>query len=74
MMVHSFDGKDAGAEDYRRFADALGFEGAKPTLTVGPKTFGGIELYLGWTADRAFNEGYFIVDRRKTDEGFHGED
>lgn len=73
MMVHSFDGGDAGAIDYRRFAEALGFEGANPTFTVGPKTFGGVELYLGWTADRASDEGYAIRDRRKTDETFHDE-
>jgi hypothetical protein len=70
MMVHSFDGGDAGAEDYMRFAGALGFQGAEPTLTVGPKLFGGVQLYLGWTADRPSNEGYYIKDRRKTDEGF----
>ena len=74
MMVHSFDRKDAGAEDYRRFADALGFEGAEPTITVGPKTFGGIELYLGWTADSPTNECFSIVNRRKTDEGWFDED
>lgn len=52
MMVHSFDANDAGANDYSRFSSALGFAGAEPTCTVGPKTFEGIDLYLGWTADR----------------------
>lgn len=74
MMVHSFDGRDTGADDYRRFAEALKFEGAAPTLTVGPKTFGEIELYLGWTADRTSNEGYYIKDRRKTDEGLYDDE
>lgn len=58
MMVHSFDSGDAGADDYRRFAEALDLPRAEPTFTVGPKLIGGIELYLGWTADRASNEGF----------------
>lgn len=74
MMVHSFDGADAGFADYRRFAEAIGFGVVQPTCTAGPALFDGVALYLGWTADRPSNEGYFIVDRRKTDEGFFEED
>ena len=74
MMVHSFDAEDAGSADYRRFASSIGFGDAEPTYTVGPRTFQGVSLYLGWTADRPSSEGCFIVDRRKTDEGFFDED
>ena len=74
MMVHSFDGMDAGADDYRQFAEALGFNGAEPTFTVGPKPFRGIDLYLGWTADRASNEGFYISERRKTDTGMYDDE
>ena len=74
MMVHSYDAADAGFADYRQFAEAIGFEDVEPTYTVGPRSFDGVSLYLGWTADRPSSEGCFIVDRRKTDEGFFDED
>lgn len=67
MMVHSFDPADAGFGDYRSFAESIGFVGVEPTITVGPCSFGGMDLYLGWTADRPSNEGFSIVDRRETD-------
>jgi hypothetical protein len=36
---------------------------------VGPvMTRDGVAVYLGWTADRPSNEGYTVVDGRKTDE------
>jgi hypothetical protein len=73
MMVHSFDARDSGFGDYGRFAEALGFGGIEPTVTIGPKLIGGINLFLGWTADRPSNEGFSIVGRRKTDEGFFDE-
>ena len=74
MMVHSFDPADAGFADYRLFANAIGFRNPEPTYTVGPQPFEGVSLYLGWTADRPSSEGCFIVDRRKTDEGFFEDD
>lgn len=69
MMVHSFDGSDTGSNDFTAFAEALHFKDACPTFTRGPQPFDGVELYLGWTADRPSNEGFTIVDRRKTDVG-----
>ena len=74
MMVHSFDPADAGFADYRLFANAIGFKHVEPTYTVGPQPFEGVSLYLGWTADRPSSEGCFIIDRRKSDEGFFDED
>ena len=74
MMIHSFDPADTGFADYRLFANAIGFRDVEPTYTVGPQSFEGVELYLGWTADRPSSEGYFVADRRKTDEGFFDED
>jgi len=71
MMVHSFDPDDAGFEDYARFAVAMGKHDAAPTRVVGPvMTRDGIAVYLGWTADRPGNEGYSIVDGRKSDAEF----
>lgn len=52
MMVHSFHAEDAGSADYAAFAEALGFGRAEPTHMVGPRPFQGVDLYLGWTADR----------------------
>jgi len=67
MMVHSFDANDCGLSDFKQFAAAIGLANAAPTWTVGPVDVAGIALYLGWTADRPSNEGYTIVDRRKSD-------
>ena len=70
MMVHSFDPHDAGFEDFARFAVAMGIPDAAATCVVGPVTRDGVAVYLGWTADRPSNEGYAVVDGRKTDAGF----
>lgn len=69
MMVHSFDSADAGIDDFRRFAKAIGVAGADATRLAGPVMCEGVELYLGWAADRASSEGFSIVDGRKSDEG-----
>jgi hypothetical protein len=63
MMVHSFDPAHAGSEDYRRFAEAVGIRGAGPTITAGPLTVSGVDLYLGWTADRPSSAGCSILGR-----------
>lgn len=73
MMVHSFDPEDAGLADYITFATAIGLPGARPTRLVGPVICEGVELYLGWTADRHSSEGFTIVDGRKMDNSFHGD-
>jgi hypothetical protein len=73
MMVHSFDPRDTGIEDFKRFATALGLPSADATRLVGPITREGVDLYLGWTADRASNEGFMIVNGRKIDKGLHEE-
>ncbi len=70
MMVHSFDPHDAGLADFQAFASAMGFEGAQATRTVGPVRCEDVDLYLGWTTDRFGNEGYSIVEGRKSDAGF----
>ena len=70
MMVHSFDPRDTGVDDYKRFAAAIGLPGAEATRLTGPVSCEGVDLYLGWSADRASNEGFVIVNGRKTDEGF----
>ena len=69
MMVHSFDSHDTGIADFQAFASAMGFKGAQATRVVGPKRCCGVDLYLGWTADRVANEGFCIVDGRKSDAG-----
>jgi hypothetical protein len=74
MMVHSFDPHDAGFEDFARFAVAMGIPDATATRVVGPVTRDGVAVYLGWTADRPSNEGYAVVDGRKTDAGFFEND
>ena len=51
----------------------MGFDGAAATRTVGPVRCGNVDLYLGWTADRCGNEGFSIVDGRKSDAGFFEE-
>jgi sugar phosphate isomerase/epimerase len=74
MMVHSFDPHDAGFKDFARFAEAFGMPDASATRIVGPVTRDGVAVYLGWTADRPSNEGYAVVNGRKTDAGFFEED
>ena len=70
MMVHSFDPQDTGIADFQAFASAMRFVGAQATRTVGPIRCEDVDLYLGWTADRFANEGFSIVDGRKSDAGF----
>jgi hypothetical protein len=70
MMVHSFDPEDRGFEDFARLSIAMGMGKAVATRLVGPVSRDGIDLYLGWTADRPSNEGYMVIDGRKTDAGF----
>jgi hypothetical protein len=74
MMVHSFDPKDAGLSDFKAFASALGLPSADAARLVGPVLCDGIDLFLGWSADRASSEGFSIADGRKTDAGFHDDD
>jgi hypothetical protein len=74
MMVHSFDPKDAGFEDFARFSVAMGMPKAVATRIVGPVSREGVDLYLGWTADRPSNEGYVVMDGRKSDAGLFDED
>ena len=70
-MVHSFDPNDAGIVDFKRFACALGLHQAEATRLVGPIQREGVDLYLGWAADRLSNEGFSIVDGRKSDVGLY---
>jgi hypothetical protein len=74
MMVHSFDPHDAGFDDFARFAVAMSVADAAATRIVGPVTRDGVAVYLGWTADWPSNEGYAVVDGRKTDAGFFESD
>lgn len=74
MMVHSFDPKDAGFADFARFSAAIGIVGVAATRLAGPIHREGVDLYLGWAADRPSNEGYTVVDGRKTDAEFFGDD
>ncbi|MGY4617261.1 hypothetical protein ACVWZ4_002488 [Bradyrhizobium sp. USDA 4472] len=74
MMVHSFDPKDTGFEDFARFSAAIGLTGVAATRLDGPVSLDGVDLYLGWTADRPSNEGYIVTNGRKTDAGFFGDD
>lgn len=52
MMVHSFDQKNAGIEDFLRFLAALNVVRMEGGLSE-PITRGGIQLFLGWTSDTA---------------------
>ncbi len=74
MMVHSFDPHDAGITDFKAFATAIGLPSADATRLAGPAMCDGIELFLGWAADRASSEGLSIVDGRKTDAGLDNEE
>jgi sugar phosphate isomerase/epimerase len=74
MMVHSFDPSDPGFEDFARFSVAMGMAEAAATRLIGPTNREGVDLYLGWAADRPLNEGYSVVDGRKTDVGVFGDD
>jgi|SRR5579863_2552525 len=71
MMVHSFDPHDEGVVDFKNFAIQMKLPDAGATQVVGPVKRDGVDLYLGWTADRPSNEGFYIKDRRKTDRGLY---
>ncbi|TXN25556.1 hypothetical protein [Methylobacterium sp. WL19] len=74
MMVHSFDPGDAGLADFKAFATAIGLPTADATRLAGPVQCEGVDLFLGWAADRPSSEGFSIVDGRKSDSGFFDED
>lgn len=74
MMVHSFDPNDPGVKDFAELSIAMGMPKAGATRLVGPVSREGVDLYLGWTADRPSNEGYSVVDGRKTDACFFEDD
>jgi hypothetical protein len=71
MMVHSFDPADAGVADFKRFSSQMRLSDADATRLIGPVECERVDLYLGWTADRPSNEGFSIVNGRKTDESFY---
>jgi hypothetical protein len=52
MIVHSFDPGHAGLADFLAFADAMKIPGAGANKIAGPIKCAGVDLYLGWVADR----------------------
>ncbi len=73
-MVHSFDPNDGGLKDFETAAAALDIGGVGPAKLAGPAHVAGIELFLGWCADRPGSEEFTIVNGRKTDCVFFDED
>jgi hypothetical protein len=51
MIVQSFCPKATGLSDCQAFFDALGMQGLERSKLVGPKTFDGVELWIGWASD-----------------------
>jgi len=52
MLVHSFSLTDESLGDFRNFADAFGVSGAGRNTISSARLLNGIELRLGWVADR----------------------
>lgn len=52
MMVQSFDPEHAGLASFQAFVAALGASDADAGCLVGPVTCDGVDLYLGWAAER----------------------
>jgi hypothetical protein len=51
LLVHSFDSRQAGFEDYCEFAAALGFRKVAANSISEPRSIAGFELALGWIED-----------------------
>jgi hypothetical protein len=51
LLVHSFDPRQAGFEDFTGFARAIGLVDVTPNSISAPRTIGGIELAVGWIED-----------------------
>lgn len=53
VLVHSFEPRHEGLDDYQRLVEALGLDAgsAVPGRMVGPRRVGRIQLHLGWVHD-----------------------
>jgi hypothetical protein len=52
MIVQSFCANVTGLSDCQSFFDHLGMPGLGRDKLIGPKTFDGVELWVGWASDR----------------------
>lgn len=52
MMVHSFDPDGSGLDYFISFAGLMGLPDAGPGRIEGPVEREGVDLYLGWSAER----------------------
>lgn len=56
MIVQSFCSNATGLSDCKAFFDELGMRGLGHDKLVGPKTFDGVELWVGWANDTPLPE------------------
>jgi len=51
MIVQSFCPKSTGLADAAAFFEAIGMPGLPNGRLLGPRNFGGIDLWVGWACD-----------------------
>jgi hypothetical protein len=56
MIVHSFCPKATGLADCQVFFEAMGMPGLERDKLIGPKSFDGVELWVGWASDTPLPE------------------
>ena len=56
LAVQSFCPKSTGFADFQTFSKAIGFEIEERGSLVGPRRFGGIDLWIGWKSNEIWKE------------------
>jgi hypothetical protein len=56
LAVQSFCPNATGFDDFSAFCEAIGLPLPERGVLVGPKRFGGIDLWVGWKSDQVFQE------------------
>lgn len=56
MIVQSFCPNATGLSDCQVFFEALGMPGLKRDKLIGPKSFDGVDLWVGWASDTPLPE------------------
>lgn len=56
MIVQSFCPNATGLSDCQVFFEALGMPGLERDKLIGPKSFDGVELWVGWATDTPLSE------------------
>lgn len=70
LIVQSFCPLNTGLRDAASFFSVIGLSGLEPDRLVGPGVFGGVNLWVGWSASAAGNQ---LSDRLAASDVYAGD-